>query len=108
MITYAIRDVRDGFYMPAHQPSKMSGSYSWDEPRCNGGRWGPRLFNSEQSAMNSLTAWLQGRWGGKYLSYHGNWGQVEEYVLSVARQNNRHRKNMEIVKFSLREISRKV
>ena len=99
MYTYAIRRKSDGYYMPAHRPSKPGKTYSWDEPEEKGGSLGPRLFPSEQSARNALTAWLQGTWEMSYID--------DYYLISIpngpvpSKQPNRNREDMEIVRFHL-------
>ena len=106
MKVWSIRDKRDGFYMPAHMPSKQRGAYSSDEPRKDGGEQGPRLFPSLQSARNSLTAWLAGKWKEDWnmnVDFEGI--SDEKYDLSPVKEPHRLRENMEIVEFNLVEVS---
>lgn len=90
---YAIRVRETDNYLPAHRPGHLGGGFSWDEPRPQGGRWGPRLFPTRQGAMNALYAWLQGHWdtdeGGD--------------IRSPIHVDGRLLSNMELVGFELVE-----
>ena len=108
MEVFAIRRKSDGFYMPAHMPSKAHHRYTKDEPKKNGGPCGPRLFPSKQSAQNSLNHWCQGICT-KQVGYRGildHWG-LEEILMQYndyEKQPDRDYGDMEIVQFQLTEI----
>jgi len=99
MKVWAIRDKGNGFFMPANPPSKHRKPYSGQEPKKEGGSWGPRLFPSLKSAQNSLTAWLAGEWG--YRLRQNEWEDL--YELDVTHKPYRKKENMEIVEFNLME-----
>lgn len=106
MKVYAIRELATGFYMPARQPSKSSKGFTSDEPKENGGKWGPRLFFSYKGAHNSLVAWAQGVWMLQWQSGYDIFDDVRD--LTIQARPNRSRQNMEIVEFNLQEISRNI
>jgi hypothetical protein len=94
---WAIRQKSTGAYLPARKNGR---GYSFDEP----GFGFPRLFKSERSARNALTAWLQGEWKLEWhTKYDDAWGPDDYQTLVQNKVETRDASDMEIVKFLLVE-----
>jgi len=72
-----------------------------DEPVPSGGALGPRIFYSKQSAMNALTAWLQGKF--KVDTTYTFAGEPDCAII-VDPQPHRVRSDMEIVTYQMIEV----
>ena len=96
---YAIRHKPTGHFLPARKSNRRG--FSFDEPLPSGGALGPRVFYSKQSAMNALTAWLQGKFkADTTYSYEGE----ADYAITVDPQPHRVRSDMEIVTYQMIEV----
>lgn len=94
---FAIRHTPTGMYLPERW--RRGRGYSHDEPSHSY----PRLFPSERSAKQALTAWLQGEWETTTTS--GDWYEaIEDCGPEPTEVKGRNRNEMEIVRFRVERI----
>lgn len=106
MKVYAIRHKGTNNYMPANPPSKNRTSYSNTEPEPNGGKYGPRIFPSHKSALNSIVAWKLGAW--VWVRYDYAPEGPEEWYHEPKKVPHRELMDMEVVEFELTETGSSV
>lgn len=106
---FAIRHKPTGVFMPARINKAYGGWSHWDPT--NGEEVhdaNPRIFYTLRSAQNALTAWLMGthiRERGMHYDWEGIPDGYDNHIVN-APATPRHRGDMEIVNFTLKEDDR--
>lgn len=103
---FAIRHKPTGKWMPARVNATAGGWSYWNPTSDDVVRDGnPRVFFTLRSAQNALTAWLMGehsRKQGVHVDWEGIPDGYDDHVVNAPRAP-RHRGEMEIVSFTLKE-----
>lgn len=96
---YAVRQISTGLFIPRLPTGKRRGG-SHLEPSNDRE---PRLFHNKIAARAFLGNWLQGIM--KEDGYQNSYGEYEGGI-KVVKQENRIKKDMEIVEFKLNKIKK--
>lgn len=100
MIFYAIRDKRNGGYLPQMPTGRGMTHREAIPPSVL--TVVPRLFKSRHAAECALRAWLAGIWRRDYRPLSDAWGmETEDNSLVVEKRHGRKRENMEIVEINV-------
>ena len=94
MIFYAIRDKRNGGYLPNGPGRGGRGFTSKEAISPKTLKVAPRLYDTHDTARRSLIAWLQGEW-------RSIWLPVDEETIEIIPRN-RKAENMEIVEIEIK------
>lgn len=98
MKVYAVRQKSTGLFIPRLETGKRRGG-SYTEPT---DEREPRIFHNRLAARSFLGNWLQGKFQVHTPQYSSGF-EPPEPELTVVKQPQRKKEDMEIVEFSLRE-----
>jgi len=93
MKAWALRDAETCLYIPWGKHNRHNSAQEFDS------KDRPRLFTSKRAAVNTLTAWREGRWRMTGIGY----GEEGDYYPDPLPIEGRRLRKIEVVEFALVE-----